>query len=105
MKKIYFVCKWNKEKEKTWSGTSFALYSELKKYFEVCDIEVKERVFDKIRRYINGKLNWKCFREDFQIKLINQTSKRFRDVLNNSENTTFQFFETANNSFKTGRCS
>lgn len=97
MKKIYFVCKWNKEKEKTWSGTSFALYSELKKYFEVCDIEVTESILDKIRRYINGKLNWKCFREDFQIKLINQTSKRFRDVLNNSENTTFQFFETANN--------
>lgn len=40
MRKMYFVSSWNEEKEKTWSGINWGLFCSLKKYFDLCDINI-----------------------------------------------------------------
>lgn len=39
MKKLGFVCPWGKNREISWSGTHFGLYSSLQKFYDVIDID------------------------------------------------------------------
>lgn len=45
---INYLCSWEKEKEKTWSGTGYSLYKALKKQCEVNDVNISLNTYDKI---------------------------------------------------------
>lgn len=40
MKKINYVCFWEKSKQKTWSGTCWGLYTALQKYYTIIDYNI-----------------------------------------------------------------
>ena len=55
MKKLFFVCSWNKRKELTWSGICWGLYKSLKKYYDIQDVDISnvraplyKRIFKKL---------------------------------------------------------
>lgn len=52
-KKLYFVCRWNKKRENTWSGTVYSIHNELLKKFEIVEINLNEIVkIKKIRKLV-----------------------------------------------------
>lgn len=42
MEQIGLVCAWSKEREKSWSGIHYGLYTHLARYFKVMDIDIGE---------------------------------------------------------------
>ncbi len=46
--KVIYSCAWNKEKEKTWSGTTYSLYKALKKKINIEDCDVSLNLIEKI---------------------------------------------------------
>ena len=38
---LYFVCKWNKIRKKTWSGTCFSLYKALQSHYTLIDVNLR----------------------------------------------------------------
>lgn len=43
-----FVCKWDKDKKKTWSGTPYSLREALSAYFDIVDCEIQLNFFQKV---------------------------------------------------------
>lgn len=62
MEKLLFVCKWDNDKKKTWSGTPYSLRESLKQYFQVIDCEIQLNLFQKViakilsYRFNSGKI-------------------------------------------------
>jgi hypothetical protein len=54
--KLYFVSKWDENKKKTWSGTTWSIYTALSKYYQMHDISLPcsksllERIWDRLLR-------------------------------------------------------
>lgn len=48
MKKMAFVCSWEKNREYSWSGTHYGLYSSLKQYFDVVDYPLQGSFLRKV---------------------------------------------------------
>lgn len=97
MKKIYFLVNWNKDKEKTWSGTCYGLYSSLAKYSDIVDIQLSRISF--ISRILR-KL--KLTNNDFGLNSILQNRRKLNDTITNDKKSViFQFSEiiNKNNSF------
>lgn len=46
--RLLFICNWDKQKEKTWSGTPYHLMMELKKYFNISDVDVSLNFVQKV---------------------------------------------------------
>lgn len=44
--KLGFICKWEKEKENTWSGTAYGLYKELSRIYDIYDIDSGSTIKD-----------------------------------------------------------
>lgn len=60
--KLLFSCVWDKEKSKTWSGTTYSLYKALSKKVDLIDCNIKINFFERVMillsslRIKNGKL-------------------------------------------------
>ena len=48
MEKLLFVCKWDKDKKRTWSGTPYSLRESLKKFYDIVDCEIQLNFFQKV---------------------------------------------------------
>lgn len=48
MEKLLYICKWDKEKRKTWSGTPYSLRESLMKYFEIVDCDIQLGFFKRV---------------------------------------------------------
>ena len=59
MKKLFFVCSWNKRKELTWSGICWGLYKSLKKYYDIQDVDIMS---------VSESVISKSIKEDFEDK-------------------------------------
>lgn len=46
--KIFYACAWDKNKKKTWSGTSYSLYKSLNKKIEVIDYDMNLNKIEKL---------------------------------------------------------
>lgn len=90
--KVSYVCKWEKEKKKTWSGTSYSLYKSLNKYIDEVEdngfrinkimqkiIKLNEISFENLKLNFN-KINNKFLNKynQYQIKKID---KNLNDVV------------------------
>lgn len=88
MEKMYFVSSWEKPKEKTWSGINWGLFCSLKKYFDLCDIDIghiKKPFYLKVLHKIllGGG--------DFGYNVINRCRKYMSNKL--QDGTYFQFVD------------
>lgn len=92
--KLIFAARWDRIKERTWSGTTFALFSELEKYYEVESFDLKESLGARIKRKVNKIVPIQIFHEDFQIKLLKQVNKKFIKKYGSEELIVFQFTES-----------
>lgn len=86
MRKLFYICPWEKNKKESWSGTHYALYTALSKYFCLVDIDTslhrsvsgeKKIVFflEMIAkflfpRYVNGTIRRKYYDGKIGKKLI-----------------------------------
>jgi hypothetical protein len=80
MNHLYFLVAWNKNKEKTWSGTCWGLFKALKKYFSVEDIDINLSKFENLV----GKIKRRLFHRDnlFGLNDILKQRKKVRKILN-----------------------
>lgn len=92
--KLIFAARWDSIKERTWSGTTFALFSELKKYYEVESFELKEPLCARIKRKVNKIFSIQIFHEDFQVKMLKHVNRKFEKKYGAQELIVFQFTET-----------
>lgn len=40
MNEIIFACPWGKDRKRSWSGTYYGLYTELKKLYKIIDFDL-----------------------------------------------------------------
>jgi glycosyltransferase involved in cell wall biosynthesis len=96
MNHLYFLVAWNKNKEKTWSGTCWGLFKALKKYFSVEDIDINLSKFENLV----GKIKRRLFHRDnlFGLNDILKQRKKVRKILNTDKKSiVFQFAEVVSN--------
>ena len=93
-KKIIFIYRKNSKDKMQWSGTVDKLYTQLKRFYEVEDLQIRESIIEKIKRKINRYMDNVFIEEDFSIKLIQKTEKNF--IKKNLQGLSFQFWETPN---------
>ncbi len=70
MEDLTYVCQWEMNKKKTWSGTCYSLRKELKKIYKIYDINLSDSLIIKILRKI-GVLPKKNFYENNRITVRN----------------------------------
>ena len=99
--KLIFVVRWDKDKKKTWSGTTYALFEELNKYFTVEEFQLIESMTTRLKRKVNKSLHANIFREDFQINLLEKADYNFKKQYGDVPQIIFQFGEKpiTNNSY------
>lgn len=91
-KLIVFACQWNKRKEKTWSGTSFAIYRSLKKLYQIEDFTIRESISDFLVRHFFLLLGFSN-RRTLELKTIKKNNLKFATTYGNREIEVFQFSE------------
>lgn len=93
--KIHFIVKWDRIKEKTWSGTCYSLFLALNKYVEVIEIplpniSILQKVFQKIRIVNDLGINYISKSKNKIEKSFNKNSNhkifQFTDIIHNSNN-------------------
>jgi glycosyltransferase involved in cell wall biosynthesis len=89
---LTFVCSWGKEREKSWSGTHFSLFTALSKYYVLEDKNISCRA--SFRLALNELLNRVKRKEDFGLSKFKLIDKIFSF---NKENPIFQFSEAPYN--------
>lgn len=89
---LSYLVNWGSNKETAWSGTNFSLYKELKKYYNVEDIDLNVNhwatsFMRHILRMDETSIDYYC-RHLFKYKLGNTKGKvfQFSEVLDNSKN-------------------
>lgn len=55
--KISYICKWDKKKENTWSGTTYSLYKALEKEVDIKDYDVNLNGLEKIFNFPEKLIN------------------------------------------------
>lgn len=89
-----FICKWNDSKEKTWSGTCFALENALSSYFEINEVALKINRFEKLIVIVQ-KLIFKILgQHDFRVLQLHILSKKLQRSLKANKNNVNFMFET-----------
>jgi len=91
-KVLLFACKWNKVKERTWSGTSYALNKALAKQFRIEDFNIVDYKALKILRKIKKKL-FKNFSNELENDIIKINQIRYYLAYANQRKIIFQFME------------
>lgn len=89
---IVFACQWNKRKEKTWSGTSFAIYRSLKKIYQIEDFTIRESISDFLLRHFYILFGFSNKRT-LELKTIQKNNLKFATTYGNREIKVFQFSE------------
>lgn len=88
---IYYVAKWQKERQKTWSGTVWGIYTALKKIYTVQDIELpnKKTFCERFLRILHIR------RPNFEMRDNKHAEKFCNKILRNDTTTKiiFQFAE------------
>lgn len=97
IEKIGFVCAWEKEREKSWSGTHYGIFTHLKQYFEVLDIDVgdcrnqitylKARIKDKVKR------EFKIKHDDMKLSAMRSRDRIVKKLINDTHMPIIQFDE------------
>ncbi len=99
---LAFVCNWDKDRAKTWSGTPIGLYNALSDHFNILDIDVgttKKDFFTCLSFLLmlrNG-----LFKTDFDIAFLKLLNKGFRidKQLKKTNIPVIEFFEAVNTSY------
>lgn len=88
---LVFACRWNKEIEKTWSGSAYAVYKQLEKYFQIERFDIKDTwevgLFKLMRKLhlVSG--------DPSLLSVINTYNRKYRETEKESK-IIFQFDET-----------
>ena len=96
--KITYTCFWNKEREKTWSGTTYFLYKALHSKITLNNFEVKISILEKILIKITSiKIqNKKVFIDDKFNKLkFFLCEKKVNNYFNKKNDISFQIGDFA----------
>lgn len=102
-KKLFYVTSWNKNKESTWSGTTYSLYKALTHYFNVIDVPVpveKPSLIYKIFKKMGFSKN------DLGLHFFKKQRHAANEILNKYKgpHLIFQFFELFNDSSLNKTC-
>jgi len=88
-----FICEWEKEREKSWSGTHFSLYKNLNSYNEIVDYSLSfnffQKLFMNLIKLIYILVNKKGFRK-YEILFL---EKRLSKLLSKTDSTINFMFE------------
>ena len=87
MKNITFVCNWNKNREKSWSGTHLSLYRALSQYYDLIDIDLHVENKNIIYRFLK-KIG--LMKDDLGIGILKKKNKTF---VSNPQYPILQFFD------------
>ena len=88
---LVFACRWNKEIEKTWSGSAYAVFQQLNHYFAVERLDIKDtisvRLFKLMRKFhiVHG--------DPSLLSVIRTYNRKYKKAEKES-NIIFQFDET-----------
>ena len=89
---LIFACRWNKEIEKTWSGTAYAVYEELGKRFQISRFDLKDTfsilMYKLLRRMHLIKGNFSL------LPTIRRYNRKFQKKYKDETKVVFQFDET-----------
>lgn len=96
MEKLVFACPWNKSKELSWSGTHYALYCALAKYYDIIDFDTSGNKIDSIDiflyRFIKKMtelLGWKTY--DMELWRYHMAERKMKKEKKLEEFPIFQF--------------
>lgn len=95
---FYFLANWDKDKQSTWSGTCFGLFSALQKRLAVTDCNISDNglpvLFHKILRRLGLEAH------DFDMRLMERQRRKARRMVGAAQSVVFQFGEIL---FDTGK--
>ncbi len=95
---FYFLANWDKDKQSTWSGTCFGLFSALQKRLAVTDCNISDNglpvLFHKILRRLGLEAH------DFDMRLMERQRRKARCMVGDAQSVVFQFGEIL---FDTGK--
>ena len=96
MKKLGFVCAWEKDKQKSWSGTNWGLYTALQKHYEVIDVDTGESekrstVLYRGTRKIKRMLGLSA--PDMSLSRMESLEPKIESMLKSADYPLFQFEE------------
>lgn len=89
---LVFACRWDKQMEKSWSGSAYAVYQELGKRFEIVRFDIHDTfsilLFKLMRKFhlVSG--------EPSLLPLMRSYNRKFKKKYGESEKVVFQFSET-----------
>lgn len=98
MNKLNFICPWNGDKDKSWSGTHMGLRKYLDKYFDIIDIDtgldengLRELLFKIIIRIYKIAFNYFDDMDVLRMKLVGLKAKR---IMRKNKFPSIQFEES-----------
>lgn len=101
--KLYFLCQWDKVREKTWSGTCFSLFQALQSQFQIVDIPIHTPFYSRILRKF--KLFPPNFPSQADLSLYRRLhSKRYPRKDASEKSMIFQFTDYLNDNAYRSTC-
>lgn len=91
-KSIVFACRWDRVKEKSWSGSKYAVYKELKEKYELEQLDIKDTVGIKLMKLLRKLRIYKG--NPSILPIIHKYNKKYKDMKCYKSNVIFQFDET-----------
>lgn len=95
MKELGFVCAWGKDREKSWSGTHYGLYTHLKKYYDLTDIDIGENrnSFCSLKGKITKRIKRLIKLDDMNLSAMRKGERIVKNKTKNKNIPLIQFGE------------